>query len=240
MFRRILNFDQNAPNAMKLNAGETGCCGDTATVCQYTLLYAKAGAVTALTISENGANKVLPCVIAGGANPVIVRTAIEATLLAAGYEEDLVGDMFKGVVVVADATNNNLTFVGNAKIVSLTHAGGTATATERCTQRQGCDFVRLGYVGGAANSLAVETRINGIVGTLGAITPGTTTGAQLKTAVDSALAAAGVTSGTVVVVVNGSDGAQTYDITIPGVSVMTTIVLGGSLLTKQNCVVSFA
>lgn len=241
MLRKIINDDQNAKNTVKLNAGEAGCCGDMATACQYTASYAKAGAVTAITISEGGVNKVLPCAIAANATAATVNAAILTALTLAGYEHGLQdGDQYEGIKVVTGATNHDITLIGNAKLVSITHAGGTATATEKCAEKYQCDFNITGFAGGATGTAATAIRINGLTATLGDVVPGTTTASAVKTQVEAALTSAGIVSGTVVVATVGTGGSQTYNITIPDVAAATTIGIGGKALAKSACELVFA
>lgn len=233
MIKRLLVPDQNADNMFKMTAGNSGCCGDTVTDCQYTATYTQANSVTLLNITENGVARALPLVISGGATAAAVQAAVLATLIAAGYEDDD-NETWAGVVVTDLGATLQVVITGNVEAVSITHSGGTAAFDADCTVVNQCTYATTGYAGGTTGSAATTLKINGGSHDIGTVTPGTTSAGDVATAVQGALTAAGV-SGTAAVTTTGSGGSQTYNITITGSESSNTFILAGVYLTRSAC-----
>lgn len=238
MIKRLAVQDANADNALKLVAGDTGCCGDTVTTCQYTATYTQANSVTLLNILDaDGAAQALPLVIAGAATAATAQAAVLATLIAAGYIDDENEDL-AGVVVTDLGTTLQIVITGDVVPVSITTSGGTSTFSEDCTQVNLCNYAITGYAGGTTGSAATTLRINGVNYDIGTVTPGTTTSGAVSTAVDTQLASAGV-AGATTTTTTGSGGSQTYNITITGSESDNTIRLAGTQLTRSACAPDF-
>lgn len=233
MIKRLLVPDQNANNMFKMTAGDSGCCGDSVTDCQYTATYTQANTTTLLNITEDGATRALPLVLGANSTPAQVKAAILAALVAAGYEDDD-NATFPGVVVTDLGTTLQIVITGNVVVVSLVASGGTSTFDADCSVENLCTFAITGYAGGTTATAATNLRINGGDHNLGTITPGTTTAGDVATAVQSAMTAAGV-AGTAAVTTTGSGGSQTYNITITVSEAQNTYVLAGTYLTRSAC-----
>lgn len=233
MIKRILTPDQNSDNFLKLTSGDTGCCGDTVTDCQYTASYTQANSVTLLNITENGVARALPLVISGGATAATVQAAVLAALVAAGYEDDDNAE-FPGVSVIDQGTTLDVIITGNVVAVSITHSGGTASFSADCSVVNLCAYSLTGYAGGTTGSAATTLRINGHDYDIGTVTPGTTSAATVKTAVETQMTSAGV-AGTATVTTTGSGGTQTYNITINSSESNNTFVLAGVYFNRSAC-----
>lgn len=229
MFRKIHNTEQNAANTLKLYESESGCCTDGALEqCQYDVTIPTANAVNSITIKDaTGANKTLtfsPAVTGA----VDVKAAIKAAIEAEGYEDDT--DVVASVSSAAVSTNTIYSITGEVVVVSMVHNGATSVnATAKCDRVSNCTFAVDAYPGGAANAMT----ISGTDYALGAITPGTTTGPQVKTAVEGALTSAGVT-GAVTVTTNGSGGSTTYNISIVALST-SAFDINDEQLVRSDC-----
>ena len=221
MLRRNAVPDQNANNFLKGTTHELGCCDGTQLDCQYTGSYTQANSVTLLTIEENGVSLPLACVIGANATAAAAKTAIEATLTAAGYYED--GEGAVGVTVVDGGSTLDITIVGDIKVLTLTASGGTTTFTAKCVLKNLCTFAVTGFTAGAGSTLTT----NGDVQALGTITPGTTSAADVKTAVEAAILASGITA-TATVTTTGSGGSQTYNVSFAAIPSQTTLYLTGA------------
>lgn len=218
MLRRISNPDQNADNLLKLNTGHAGCCGEDATPCQYTATWTQTDTVSLLNITEDGVSVALLCVPAT-TSAADTQTAILAALVAAGYEDD--GDAtFDNVTVVDNGSTLTATIIGDVEAVSLTTSGGAVSFTAKCTRTSTCTFSYAAFLGGAGSIL----RVNGVNHSIGTATPGTTSAGTVKTALESALTAAGIT-GVATVTVNGS---TSYTISITGAGCDDTLALIGA------------
>lgn len=234
MIKRLLVPDQNPDNLFKMTAGDSGCCGDNVTDCQYTATYTQANSTTLLNILDKDGNaQALPLVLAGGSTAAQVQAAILAALEAAGYEDDE-NPTWPGVVVTDLGTTLQIVITGNARIVSLVASGGTSTFDADCSIVNLCTFSGTGYAGGTSGTAATNLRINGGDHNLGTITAGTTSAGDVATAVQTALTAAGV-SGTASVTTTGSGGSQTYNVTITGSESDNTFVLAGVYLGRSAC-----
>lgn len=227
MIKRLLVKDQFADNFLKTTKGDSPCCGDGLQVCEYTVTFTQTQTISVLNITEGGVAKALPCVPAS-TSAANTQAAILASLIAAGYEDSSEGPT--GVVVVDTGDDLVVTITGDVVPVSLTTSGGAETFTALCESLSLCTYTLEDYAGGATNTL----QINGVDYALGAITPGTTTAGTVNTAVNGALTSAGV-SGASATVVNGSGGAQTYDIVINLSEQANTFKLGTEYLIRSAC-----
>lgn len=237
MIKRLLVPDQNSDNLFKMTAGDSGCCGDTVTECQYTASYTQSNTTTLLNILENGVARALPLVLGANSTAAQAQAAVLAALVAAGYEDDD-NAVFPGVVVTDEGSTLKIVITGNVEVVSLVASGGTATFDADCTLVSLCTFAFTGYAGGASGAAATNLRINGVTYNLGAITAGTTSASDVSTAVNAALTSAGI-SGTAATTTTGSGGSQTYNITITGSESDNTIQLNGVFPTRSACAATY-
>ena len=211
---------QNGNNFLKSTAGELGCCPDSKVDCQYTATYTQANSVSALTITENGVDKVLALTIGANATAAAVQLALLTALQAANYYDDD-DDTWPAVAVTDLGTTLQIVITGNIVAKSLTASGGTSTFTSKCIVGGKCTFTATAWTAGAGSTI----HINGVSYALGSLVPGTDLPAAVKTAIDSAFTSAGVTTGTVVVTANGS---VSYTVVIPTVDADTTIYFVGA------------
>lgn len=233
MIKRFSVPDQNAANVLKLTAGDTGCCGDTRTACQYTATYTQADALTAVNILDDAGNAKALTVAPASTSAANVQAAILAALIAYGAEDDD-NPTFPGVVVTDLGSTLQVVVTGDITMVSLTNAGGTASFDADCTLLYACTFAITGYAGGSASTAATDLYVNGVAYNLGAITPGSTTSGAVSTAVQTALTTAGV-QGTAATTTTGSGGSQTYNITITTSENANIFILNTIVLTKSAC-----
>ncbi|MGL6008475.1 MAG: hypothetical protein ACRC1D_03385 [Culicoidibacterales bacterium] len=230
-------MDQNPDNFLKMTKHEMGCCDGEQRDCLHFGQYTQANSVTVLTIEEDGKSVDLPCVIAANATASAAQTAIKTALTTAGYYED--GDGAAGISVVDAGTTLDISIIGDIKVLTLTASGGTTTFTARCKKQNLCIFAATGFTAGAGSIM----KINGADQSLGTITPGTTTAADVKTAVEAALTAEGITS-TATVTTTGSGGSQTYNISVVNIPSASTLALVGAsgivlYLVPSNCVQTY-
>lgn len=233
MIKRLLVPDQNAGNTLKLTAGDTGCCGDNVTDCQYTASFTQANTTTLLNITEDGATRALPLVLGANSTAAQAQAAILATLEAAGYQDDD-NPNFPGVVVTDEGSTLKVVITGNVVAVSIVASGGTATFDADCVVKNLCTYSYVDYTGGTSGTSATLLRINGHDNNLGTITPGTTTAGDVATAIQTAITNSGV-SGTAAVTTTGSGGSTKYQITITLSEAQNTFVLAGTYLTRSAC-----
>lgn len=236
MIRKITPANQFADNLSKRYAGDSGCCPDTTlALCQYSTTYTQSNVVSALVISVNGQNKTLACAPATtSANDV--QAALYASLVAAGYDDYQEGT--RGVVVTDLGATLSVVITGDVKCVSITHGGGSASFTEKCTALNLCTYAIVGYAGGTTGTAATTMRINGINYDIGTVTPGTTTSGTVQTAVGGVLTSAGV-RGTTAVATTGSGGSTLYNITITVSESDNTITLNGVYFTRSACAATY-
>jgi len=233
MIKRLLVPDQNPGNTFKMTAGDSGCCGDTVTDCQYTASFTQANTTTLLNISEGGVVRALPLVLAANSTAAQAQAAVLAALVAAGYEDDS-NESWAGVVVTDEGTTLKVVITGNVEAVSIVASGGTAVFDANCVVENQCTFSYVDYVGGATATAATNLRINGHDNNLGTITPGTTTSGDVATAIQTAITNSGV-SGTAAVTTTGSGAGTKYQITITGSEAQNTFVLAGVYFTRSAC-----
>lgn len=234
MFRKIHNADQNAGNTVKLYESESGCCTDgNIAQCQYDITIPTANAVNSITYKdENGDNKttVFSPAVTGATD---VKAAINAAIVAEGFDDD--NDVVVGVSSTVSGSNTIYHVTGEIVIVSMLHNTVTSVnATAKCIRIANCTYTLADSAGGATNSL----EINGVAEALGAITPGTTSAATVKTAVETALSNQSVT-GTVAVTISGTGVAELYTITITDVISTTTLVLNDEQFVRSSCVATY-
>jgi hypothetical protein len=238
MLRKNAVEGQNPDNFLKSTKHELGCCeADAERDCKHTASYTQANSVSQLTISEGGKNVAVPLVIAGNASAETAKAAIEAALAGKGYYED--GNGAVGVSVVDSGANLDITIAGDINVVSITTSGGTVTFTAKCVKKNLCTFAVNGFTAGNGSTL----HINGASQSIGDITPGVTTAGTVKTAVEAALAAEGITA-TATVTTTGSGSSQTYNVSVTPVASNTTLYLLGAsgvkfYLSASNCVQTY-
>lgn len=210
---------QNANNFLKSTSGELGCCGDSVLDCQYTATYTQANTVSAITIVENGADIVIPLTIGANSTAAQVQAALMAALVSKEYYDDNNID-WPGIVVTDLGTTLQIVITGNINVKSLTASGGTATFDPDCTRQGVCTYATTTFTGGAGSVM----HINGSTQSLGTATPGTTLNADVKTAVEAALLAEGITA-TATVTNNGS---TSFNISVTPIPNNTTLYLVGA------------
>jgi len=225
MLQPISVPDQNANNALKRYANDNHCCNDYPAACQYDATVATANTVSAVVIkrtAESDAETLSFSAAAGGAAAV---AAIKAALIAAGYEND--ADQIASVTSAVDGTDTIYSITGSLIVVSLTHSGGSASATAKCTRVGICDFY-IAIPGGAENIFGVD----GTDEDLGSLVLATEDAADVVTAIEGA--AAWPSGYTVAVVETGTE----FQITIngPGPIVFTW---NGEQFTKQDCIAGY-
>ncbi len=223
MLRQLSNEGQNALNTLKLYTTATGCCGDTITQCKYVANVPTANTVSAIVVKDRaGVNKTLtfPAAV------TTVKAIKDAIVLEAneeGYEDD--GKVLPGVDVRTVSTNKRITLVGELELVSVTHSGGSASATKTCTKVGKCSF-EAEWGGGASKVLTVD----GVNATLGDLTFATASAANVKSALEGA---ANWPSGAVATVVKNTD-TSLFEISIANVISDTSIILDGIRFAVQS------
>lgn len=238
MFKKNAVSGQNEYNFLKTTKHEMGCCDGDAVDCQYSGSYTQANTVSELTISENGADVVLPLVLSGGATAAEVKAAIIAALAAADYYDDDNPD-WPGVTVVDAGTTLDIVITGDIVVVSLTASGGTSDFTAACNPMNLCTFAADAFTAGAGSKL----HINGNIESIGDITAGTTSAATVKSSIESALSNQGITA-TATVTTTGSGTSQVYNVSIAAVASNNTLYLVGAdgvslYLSALNCAQSY-
>lgn len=221
MFQPIANSGQNANNALKRYGNDDVCCNEYPDACQYDVTVATANTVSAVVIKRTPASDSETLSFTAAAGGAAAVAAIKAALIAAGYEED--SDEVASVTGAAVSTNTIYSITGALEIVSLTHSGGSASATAKCDRVGICDFYTE-IPGGAANVFGVD----GVEEDLGSLTLAGNTAANVVSAIEGATA---WPSGYTVTVV---ETATEFQITIngPGPIVFTW---NDVQFTKQNC-----
>lgn len=225
MFKPISVPDQNANNALKRYADDGHCCDNYPEACQYDVTIATANTVSAVVFkrtAESTAETLTFSAAAGGAAAV---AAIKAALIGAGYEND--ADTVTHVVGVTSGSNTIYRITGALIIVSLTHSGGSASATAKCNRVGICDFY-IAIPGGSANVFGVD----GVDEDLGSLVIGVEDAADVKAAIEGA---AEWPSGYTVVV---TEDADLYYITINGPGPIN-FTWNGEQFTKQDCVAGY-
>lgn len=225
MFQPISVPDQNANNALKRYANDGACCNDYPDACQYDVTIATANTVSAVVFRRTAASAQETVTFSAAAGGAAAAAAIKAALEGEGYEND--ADQVADVTQEAVSSNTVYHITGSLIIDSITHSGGSASATAKCDRVGICDFY-IGIPGGAANVFGVD----GVDEDLGSLTLVGNTAAEVVTAIEGATA---WPSGYTVAVV---ETATEFQITIngPGPIVFTW---NGEQLTKQNCVAGY-
>lgn len=226
MLKKNAVSGQNANNFLKTTKHEMGCCDGDAVDCQYTATYTQANTVSALTITEAGTDVVLPLSILANATATTVQAAILDALVLAEYYDDTNED-WPGVTVTDLGATLKIVITGDIVVKSLTASGGTSTFDGDCSKENLCTFAATGFTAGAGSVLV----LNGVSRSIGDITPGTTLAATVKTSVEAALLAGGITA-VATVTTTGSGGTQTYNVSIAAVLSSTTMYLVGASLVK--------
>ena len=230
MFRKILNPGQNAKNTVKLYANESGCCSDgQLPQCMYDVTIPTANAVNSITFKDaTGANKTVTFspAVTGATN---VKAAIKAAILAEGFEND--SDVVQGITSETSGANTIYHITGELVIVSMVHNTSTSVnATAKCTRVANCQFAYADW-----NATTDTLTINGVAEALGTVTPGTTSAAAVKTAIETALGNQNVDYTLVTVTTTGSGGSTLYQITITGIVSTTVLSLEGIEFTRSAC-----
>lgn len=244
MLQKNAVLSQNAANFVKSTKDEMGCCGGTKLDCQYIATYTQANTVSALTIIEIiggvATDVVVPLAIAGAATDAQVKAALYAALELKGYyEDDNVN--WPGIVVTDLGTTLQIQITGNINVKSLTASGGTSTFDQDCKVESLCTFAETTFTSTAG---AATLHVNGSVQALGTITPGTTTAADVKTAVEAALLAEGFTA-VATVTTSGTGTSQIYLISVASLPFTTSMYIAGANLVKfyfdkSNCVQTYS
>lgn len=225
MFRPISVPDQNANNMLKRYADDGNCCDNYPDGCQYDATIATANTVSAVVFKRTAASDPETASFTAAAGGAAAAAAIRTAILAEGYEND--GDQVVDVTTETSGSNTIYHITGALIIVSVTHSGGSATATAKCTRVGICDFYTE-IPGGAANVFGVD----GVEEDLGSLTLAGNTAADVKSAIEGAAA---WPSGYTVAVVEDSD---SFNITINGPGPIT-FTWNDVQLTKQNCVAGY-
>lgn len=225
MFRPISVPDQNANNALKRYADDGFCCDSYPDACQYDVTVATANTVSAVVVKRTAASASETLTFSAAAGGAAAAAAIKAAIVAAGYEND--GDTITDVTQTAVSTNTIYTITGGLIIVSLTHSGGSATATAKCNRVGVCDFYTE-IPGAAANVFGVD----GVDEDLGSLTLAGSTAANVVSAIEEATAwPAGYTVAVV-------ETATEFQITINGPGTVS-FTWNGAQFDKQDCVVGY-
>ncbi|WP_206749184.1 hypothetical protein, partial [Staphylococcus chromogenes] len=101
--------DQLADNFLLTTMGDSPCCGDGLTICEYTVTYTQSHTISLLNITEATTARALACVPAT-TSAADTKAAILATIIAAGYEDSSDGPT--GVVVVDNGSTLTVTITG--------------------------------------------------------------------------------------------------------------------------------
>lgn len=231
-FKTLTVADQNTDNFLKIQTADSPCCGDSASTCEYTTTYTAANTVSAITVTLDGASTAItfPAAVSGAAN---VRAAIIAALATIGVESFNDG---LDSVAITGTTTFTVTMYSDIPIVSLTHSGGTATMTAKCTPITLCSQVRTINATSTGNSVSINGKDTAIID----ITINTTLGSAILTSVNSAITASGVTNVTAAINPTGASTSHTLTFTAPA---GTTIYFnqGGTyeLLDPTGCAVDW-
>lgn len=226
MLKKNAVSGQNANNFLKTTKHELGCCDGNALDCQYSATYTQANTVSAITITEDGVDIVLPLTIGANATAATVQSAILAALVAVEYYDDENQD-WPGVTVTDLGATLKIDITGDIVVKSLTASAGTSTFDADCTVSNLCTFSALLFTAGAGSTL----NLNGVARSIGDITPGTTPAATVKASVEAALLAGGITA-VATVTTTGTGPSQTYNVSIAAVPSNNTMYLVGASLVK--------
>lgn len=179
MFRRKLVKNAHANNTLQIAAGESGCCGQSASLCKYRVEYTDYTTLTLITVEEDGKNVAIAVDASGAGSDAEFFAIVRAALVGAGYIiDDQPRSEPKDVTLFTDnAGDTFIEFWGDAKIVSLGIDAGTATATEMCTSFAECFYSVVTTVG-EATTVSVDGDTPEALGT-----HATGDGADLKAAI---------------------------------------------------------
>jgi len=224
MLKELLNKGQNANNAVKMYRDESGCCGDTLTDCQYSVVIPTANAVNNIIITKAGVNKTLTFT-ATGATAVVA--ALKTALAGEGYDENSKQPF--GVTSETSGTNTIYHITGDMVVVSMTHNTSTVVnATKKCTRIAKCRYF-YAWPGSADNTTVT---INGVDATLATQELASKTAAQVQAAI-VALANFPATA-----TINVVETATAFEITINDVFT-STYAFGATAFTESNCTAGY-
>ena len=220
MLKELLNSSQNANNAAKMYRGASGCCGDTLTDCQYSVVIPTANAVNNIIITKDKVNKTLTFTATGAA---AVVAALKTALAAEGYDEN--GELPWGVSSETSGTNTIYHLTGDMTVVSMTHNTSTiVNATKKCTPIAKCKY----FLAWAGNASSTTVTINGVTASLAAQTLAGKTAAEVQAAIIAL--ANWPSTATINVVETGS----AFEITIYDVF-NSTYAFDASAFAESNC-----
>lgn len=225
MLQPISVPNQNAGNTLSRYANDDVCCNDYPDACQYDATIATANTVSAVVIKRTAASDSETLSFTAAAGGAAAVAALKAALIAAGYEND--ADQITSVTGTAVSSNTVYSITGSLIIVSVTHSGGSASATAKCDRVGICDFYTE-IPGAATNTFTVD----GVNASLGSLTLAGNTAAQVKSAIEGA---ANWPAGYTVEVV---ETASEFQITINGPGPVV-FEWDGVQFTKQDCVAGY-
>ena len=225
MFRPISVPDQNANNMLKRYADDDVCCDGYPAACQYDITIATAATVNNIKFKRTaGGDTVTKTFTASGATAV--KAAIQAALVAEGYEND--DDAVVDVTSTTSGSNTIYHITGTMVVVSMTHTTSTVvTPTTKCNRVGICDYY-IAIAGGATNTFTVD----GEDASLGSLVIGTDSADDVKTAIEGA---ANYPSGYTTTV---TEDADYYYVTINGPGTIA-ISWNSVTLVKQDCVAGY-
>lgn len=224
MIRQLKSPDANAANLVKLETHQTGCCGDTTEVCEYTATVATASAsVTSITFKDRaGVNKVVTFAAATGVTGI--KTAIETAIFSDGYHED--GEGLPGVTVTLVSANTVIRIVGEVEPVEIARTSGNTSFVAACTGIRTCKF-KYNYAGGVGTLFVA----NGTSTALADLTFATASAATVDTAITALVP---TISGVDTVAVVKNTTTSRFEITITALS-NSAFTLGGAEFNRSEC-----
>jgi len=229
MYREIKNYDgQNEANLVKLYTADTGCCGDTATPCQYDVVIPTANAVNNIIFRQadgTSVTRTFSPAVTGQAN---VIAAIKAAILVSdGFEPG--NDDTPTVFATTSGANSIYHISGDLVVVSMLHdTSTTVTATARCTPLRMCEY----FFAWAGDAGTTTFTIGGVDATLGAFTLAGSTAAQVQAGI---IALANWPTNAYI---NVAETATAFEITITAAHDAAP-VLDGNDFAQSNCLPLF-
>lgn len=181
-------------NMIVLAKGETGCCGDSTTVCMYDLVLSAAMSATAVVVKVNGTNTTKNFTVTATTEKML-RVELAKVFDSLGYDA-YYEDEYKSFII----KNRYVAVVGDVELVSLTNNGSAVNFVKKCNKGSNC--VYYFQVGSLKNPGTVKLGIASAVqiATTSGWDAGTETVANVKTAMETAFASAGITATNVNVV----------------------------------------
>lgn len=180
MYRAITNYkSQNDANLVKILDATSGCCGAGTTPCQYDVIIPTANAVNNIIFKQADGTSVTRTFSPAVTGEADVIAAIKAAILSSdGYEAG--DDRTPTVFATTSGTNSVYHISGDLIVTSMLHnTVTTVSATARCTALNMCEFF-YAWPGDAGSTTMT---IGGVDATLGALTLGGSTAAQVITAI---------------------------------------------------------